>query len=492
MKNIQKNRMLVLLVAFLLLASCTSGNQTETEPTVDVTGSQTETAAETEKKHPDNLPEGLDFEGYQFVILSAPGQNDTPDTNGWGSQAYYDVEGMNGEIMNDTAYFRNSAIEERLNVDIHCEEVGTNAATVVADIVHTSFLAGDAICDFISGAELYNFYTPDKLNSVMNVKELPYLELDKPYYNQKANEIFTLKNKLYFLTGDFTVSQFTFAKVVVNYDMWQDNNLENPFALVKEGKWTLDKMFSLTEGIYQDLNGNSRKDADDRLGISTRCDWYGYLHRACGGSLIRTTEDGYELTVDTERNVDILTKLVEAMSAPDICVSDYFITIWDSFENGNVLMFLGGSNMTELRRFEDIYVTILPYPKWDESQEDYAMYKAGGIMLVPSLTENPERTGAVIEALYAASTDTIKEAYIDTYVEMKVLRDEESIEMFRIIMDSLTYDFGMYIGESTHVSDNKIITNLIQRKANTLVSEWGRYESGTAKVYDDYFAELEE
>ncbi len=486
----KSKRILTILLLLLLLPSC--GTKDTGEEQRYETESIAETTAETEHPYRDTIPDGLDFDGYTFVTACAIGQNDAKDSNGWGFLTYFDTDGMTGEVLNDSAYIRNCEIEERFNVLLECEELGTNAGTVIAEIIHMSFLAGDNICDIANVQRCDNYYNPDTLHSIMDIKSLPYVDLSREYYNQKSQQVFTLKDRLYFLIGDYTVPTHPYQRITFNYDMWTDYQLEDPYELVKSGKWTFDKMISVTEGIYQDLNGNDRKDENDKLGLVTRYDWYGFCYAAGGVNLIQSTGDGYMLTVATEQNVDILTKLVKAMDEPDVGVYDLGIFIQPNFNDGNVLMYMGGSGMAEIREIDNFHVSILPYPKLSEDQEEYMMRDEGGMIAVPSLTENPERTGAILEALYAASTDTLKEAFIESYVQMKVLRDEGAQDMFRIIIDSLVYDFAQYIGKATKLSYNWFITDLIAAKSTDLVSSWEQIRESTEKVYDDYFAGLED
>lgn len=50
---------------------------------------------------------------------------------------------------------------------------------------------------------------------------------------------------------------------------WPRNiRLKTSYHLVREGKWTFDKMNELCAGIYQDLNGNQIIDAEDAFGMA--------------------------------------------------------------------------------------------------------------------------------------------------------------------------------------------------------------------------------
>lgn len=44
-----------------------------------------------------------------------------------------------------------------------------------------------------------------------------------------------------------------------------DFGLEDPYKLVKSGKWTIDKMIEMGTGVAGDLNGDTKYDKNDRF-----------------------------------------------------------------------------------------------------------------------------------------------------------------------------------------------------------------------------------
>jgi len=52
--------------------------------------------------------------------------------------------------------------------------------------------------------------------------------------------------------------------------------------------------------------------------------------------------------------------------------------------------------------------------------------------------------GHVLNSLGYYGQQYIKPAFIDTTVKGKSLRDEDSVEMLEIIMDSIVYDLGIF------------------------------------------------
>jgi len=95
---------------------------------------------------------------------------------------------------------------------------------------------------------------------------------------------------------------------------------------------------------------------------------------------------------------------------------------------------------------------IIPLPKYDEAQETY--YTAThpqyvSFMTIPVTNAEPERTGKIMEAMNAYSTEYVVPAVYQTTLVGKVIRDEESEEMLDIIFASRNFDISFAFNSST-------------------------------------------
>ena len=81
---------------------------------------------------------------------------------------------------------------------------------------------------------------------------------------------------------------------------------------------------------------------------------------------------------------------------------------------------------------------IVPFPKYDEAQQDYITYIANYAAMcgIPVTTSDAARTGTILENLCAYSFGDLREAYVDTTLNFKYIRDEESKEMLNLILTS--------------------------------------------------------
>ena len=104
--------------------------------------------------------------------------------------------------------------------------------------------------------------------------------------------------------------------------------------------------------------------------------------------------------------------------------------------------------------------------------------------------EDLERAGAVIEALSAASNKYIENAFITQYIEGKVLRDEDSVNMYRLCRRTAAYDRARFYDSTDLIGERLEYYNEIIQKSNsvTLASQYekvgAKIESALAEMYE--------
>ena len=116
---------LLVLGMLLSLAACTSGESTETPP-ASGTSAEPESVAETkdeieDRTYLDDLPDGLDYDGYDYrIFVYENGNVTTNTTNAWVN--YFEVESETGDAIYDAAFRLNLSLEDRLHVKITAHE----------------------------------------------------------------------------------------------------------------------------------------------------------------------------------------------------------------------------------------------------------------------------------------------------------------------------------------------------------------------------------
>ena len=433
-----------LLTALLLGTAVSCGDAADT--TTDTTASVTNAVTEAETADPNdpyaarmsasaNLPEGLDFGGAHLRTL-------VNDSNIAGKDIY--VEEATGEVVDDAVFNRQIYVEDLLNVVI-------DPSTVVSSVdatamIHKSVNAGD---------DVYDLYLEHMIQAGIdtlaglfrNWHDVPYMDFTHPWYPQDTIKSMTLDGTMYLLLSDVMLSSFhnTYC-CFFNKDIAAEHDLPDIYEIVREGKWTLDKQAELAKGVYRDINGDGKRDSGDKYGYATSI-----------GSNVVTFFWSFQVPIldissgkpvivaNNERAVNTVERLEDYLyNNPDSFVADKWTDFIDMFVAEQVLFIprCVGETMTFFREMENY--GILPFPKYDEVQENYYTMIDGcaPLIAIPKTADNTEMIGAVLEAMGEYSYKYVVPAYYDVALKVKGTRDENSIEMLDITFDGRIVDFA--------------------------------------------------
>jgi len=446
--NKNKTRFIAALLALMTLsttamAACAEQDDGDSVVTGDVqTGTETFDeddsnfmSADQRKKIADNLPE-FNGDGMTYDIL----------INGESSEMIDVVEEQEGDVVEDAAFRRNSAVMERFNIEIAINDqyghrdVGAALERFVASDDDTfEIYAGHAI---VAGGNAVN-------GMFMNWHDIDYTDFEKPWWSQNSVDALTLNGKMFLVPTYFTISTVgnTYC-MYYNKTIAANYNLDNIYDIVNNNQWTLEKMRATVTDVYNDLNGNNRQDADDAYGLATTALSPAVTYTwAFDMDVLEIDEDyGYEITVTSERNATIYQDVFDLYyRTTGVTTSgDNHGYAIDVFRKGNTLMSNGlfNQSLAYLRDFEDPYA-IIPYPMYDEEQGEYFSMLDGGhtIIGVPITCTDTEFTGLITEALAAESWKEVIPAYYEMALKTKGVRDEESIAMMDKITQSVKVDF---------------------------------------------------
>ena len=475
---------LLVLGMLLSLAACTSGGSTET-PAASGTSAEPESVTETkdeieDRTYLDDLPDGLDYDGYDFrIMVYKDGNINNGQFNAWVN--FFEMEGETGEPINDAAWKRNLAVEERLNTKITAHEDADWGS--VTSAVLRSTQAGEDIYDLVCPGSTEFFTSLITQNALYDVAGGGYMNLEKGYYNHQMIDTYRLGNHVYLFTGTYPYPLLGCPYMIINMDEWEKRNLPDPYEMVENGEWTHAKMAEIVSDLYEDTNGNGKRDTEDFYGLSTVVGGdLKYLFHCYGGKILELTEDGFAFSLNSEKSQSIVEKLVSLATSQGF--HDNIM-----IEDGNFLLYMYPSSFFRLRDLEYNYA-LLPCPKLDESQENYITYGCGNVLCVPITISDADRTTAILEALYSATYTYMADVFTDTFVENKLLRDEGSQKMYRIITDTTSFEFTRYIDPSNGaMEDFKPLRDLITKKSTDLASAWAKIEEKVTTAYNDFYAQ---
>ncbi len=251
---------LLLLCSMLAGTFLTACSETTSEDPANVSSEVSaevaETIAEEVEVNPlEELPTA-DYGGANYHILG--------DTNSNWWIISLNSEEITGEIINDTVYERNQFVEERYNVNITSQE--TTAA--VSELQMAVQANSD---DYSVVWERINTLIPTaQAGNLKNLKAFSTFNLEAPWWDVDSVKALAINDKLFFACNDINVhtmegcSAMYFSKVLV-----LDNQLENPYDLVREQRWTIDKMGEMMQTVAADTNGSGVRDEGDTYGLVT-------------------------------------------------------------------------------------------------------------------------------------------------------------------------------------------------------------------------------
>ena len=433
---------LFLLPVFLMLfaPACADAGNADTSSAGPGGGLASPEATETEKASPyeDDLPE-MDYGGEPFYILHFPSYIN--------AHGYLWTAEETGDVINDAVYRANCAVEERFNLAF--EEIVCPNYSDVPPLLKKSVSSGDGSYDYLMMADRDAFALAMEGKFYHNIDELPHVDLDKPYWNQSLRSAVSINKKLYFAYGSnmLSVNDFT-SFLLFNKKIAEELALDNIYQLVREGKWTMDRMREMAASAALDVNGNGKMDDGDRYGISIRADYFYASFWVCDRVPMVGKDENDMLYFNVPGN-DKLFRIFDKLH--EFATSDY---IWDSkggtdpamemFSNGQALFFSTTTYTTLRLRGMEIDYGIIPYPTLEEKKpgEAYSGRAQSGLPVLIPVTSDPARGSAVMEALACQFQKSVIPAYYENAVQIKATRDEDSIEMIDMLMTNKFLDLG--------------------------------------------------
>lgn len=456
-----KRSALLLLLSSLLLSSVSCGGAAEPEQPQknDAESVQAAQPAETEAPgipEPD-IPE-KDYGGADFTYLIRNGNVASY------VERYVFSEGEDGEPINDAIYARNIRVEEKFNIHI-CALNPTwqgGWAGELENLARKYILTNDPGIDVLSSMRS-TLGTLLREGCLYNLNELKYVDLTSAWWDANAAETLEFGGKLYLMPNDISMGNLAMARFIYfNQGIVGEFDLEDPYALVEQNKWTIDKMLEMASAVSVDVNGDSVFDHNDKYGMLTDESANGsFVTLVAGAGITLAAKDEKGMIVPnimTEKVQEMITKCSTVLKKTDCAVSSEELFKMgdvsgydnaydyprDLFAQGHFLFYSSGiSSMEQFRDMQQDF-GIVPNPKFNESQEKY-YHKIDTYALifgVPICASDMERVGAVLEYSAWLSHQTLLPAYYETTVKGKRLRDDKAIEMLDLIKGSMLYDFS--------------------------------------------------
>ena len=430
---------LVLLITVPLLFGCKSTGRSRR-------GGEYNTNGDEISEYVKTLADGSDFEGVTFTFI---GKDDDKYSN------YPVKDEETGEISSDALYYRQRDLEDVFG--IVWDPVKTVDGDETGDKVINEVSAGGDSYDLAHGSILTVGQFLLNAGVIRSTDELTKVDLSKEWWIDGLENSYSIGGRLFFLTGPIVTNNYLdSACVLFNKDVTEAYGIADAdlYDSVREGKWTIDRMFEVASAIPENtggVSGNGVWRYQQPNGVN-------FLFSS-GFGITRFDEDGYPFVAEKlpEEWSDLADKICPAFSddAQTIFVNlmrgerdevKYGTDDLDDFFVGDRVLFkftvsLGAINL----RAYDVTFGILPQPKLDENQKDYRTFASVGYdsaVYMPKSLKNLDLTDTITEAMGALGEKYVKSAYYEKLLKGQSVFDSESMDMLDVIFSTKVYDMA--------------------------------------------------
>ncbi len=497
-----KSRKFLLFLAVLMIFTAlpfgcgqndqTSGNNVQTTAAADTVPAETE---------PPKLTTALpdkDWGGRSFRILGR-----VHETYKQFQNFEIDSEGITGEIVNDAVYERNAYIAEKYNVTV----VGAYTDSGLKAALVKAVTAGDDMYD-------YSFLLMSEAGStasggyLVEMSDLPYADYSMPWWFNDVNESISLLNKFYYTSNMFNLMDKNRTYLLAfNKDKAENYNLGNLYEAVRSGGFTVEKMDEYCVAVSGDLDGDGAMTAKDAYGLGMdSVNAFTVMFQSQDNPIITKDKDGIpSLSVNNEHTIASIEKIISLCSNRNqafFCEDfqgkvdyDFWSTSSYAFYEERSLFTTTFINFPNgLKNYSakcDFNYGILPYPKYDEKQEQYISVPdpVGAMVLgIPITNTDLEFTGYMAELLAYQTQEMVLPAYYEISAKAKYTYDEESAEMLDLIFSTLHYDLAFIYNWG---GIKEMLQNIGKSGSNSFSSDYASKESKMLSEMETTLADFE-
>lgn len=438
----------------------------------------------------DDLPE-LDFGGEVVTVLF------------WddGEHDEFDITESSDDMLENAIYKRNSRVCSRLGIAF--EYVGTpgfETAPFQAELQRDVF-SGSCDYDLVASFSM-TVASCATAGLCLDLLDYDYINFDKPWWPESLTEQATINKKLYFASGDISISAlYEMYMVFYNMDMFKTYKIdEDPTALALDDKWTWDKLYEYAAVVgYQEKNNDGVASEGDVFGFILEDVTIDPIFFSAGLKMFSHDNTG-GISVDESCFGENASNFIDAFNRFLHSSGDAFfrpnddssglaaIKTGEMFARGEALMTIGRACWARdiFASTEGLEYGILPVPKADEDQEKYvsALYARDTFWAISSGSNIEEIAAATLECLASESYRQVTPVLFETIMKLRYSPTAASAQIYDIVRESISFDLSrvyhralnsvpLYVFRST-IKDNSSwaakATNTT-RQLNNLIEE---------------------
>lgn len=494
-----KNRQLPAILAAVLLmtsalAACSDTGSTDPagSSSTDTNAVQTDAVTEAETVLYSDQLAPVDYKNAEFRIQTSN------NVNGMDYNILHNhADAENGEVINDALFRRDRFIEDRFNVVMKytCDE--TSAAPTMASQLTKNVMAGDEAYQLIIQDHATVTKQLAQQGAIYPLNYIDSINLEAEYWMPELNRDSYIGNSLYYPSCMISPRYFGSLYIMMfNRDIAAELDLEDPYTLVNEGKWTFDKMIELGRLAVKDMDGDSQITGDgvDRIGVAFESH-EGFILGA-GFHFVENKDNMLVSGLENTQLIEYIQHFTDVFTEQGMYNIGNANCDSSAVVNNGVALFTNPLTFS-LEEYRDLPYDygLLPTPKLDEAQEDYIGFAQPWINAAPAIPvtvtgETLDMVGTLTDAMVAYGYDYVKPAVYDNVIRLKGTRDEQSALIIDKIFSNVAIELSCTLWLSSYTSINQVFTTNLGKAEITSVyaKQKKAIEAELTKIMDTYAA----
>ncbi len=325
-----------------------------------------------------------------------------------------------------------------------------------------------------------------------DLTQTPYLDFEAPWWNESLVDGNTVNGGLYYITGDITPTVvYNMYAVIFNKDLIHAQELEMPYDMVRAGNWTLEALLEQIRGVS--VNTDQDIESEGVLyGMNVQKLAVDAFQTGFGITALERNADGqWQLTRDFagSRAADIVDSIRNMVyNNTDVFYDRNAEYAENIFANGKAIFDMDAVGMVDRvlknEQYADMHIGVVPVPKYDAIQENYATRLAMMVSMF-SITRDcpyPERSSAVLEAMASDGYRRVTPVVFEDTFGTQYADAPDDAEMYILIRDSIVYDPGY--------TQDALSTYSAFRGCVYANSAWTTYFDANINMYANALAEI--
>lgn len=390
--------------------------------------------------------------------------------------------------INNAIFKRNEAVKDRLGVTLKFIETTGNSKNMAnyIDKVKSDFGSSQTEYDMFAA---YSRIAPQLAYKgyVEDLNSLEPLDLSAAWWPASLIDECKVGDKVYFCSGDLSTNMlWMMTGVYFNKSLLDQYKLDYPYELVKENKWTMETLKTMSANVFNELDSKEGKTDGDFYGLTIYDDCLDALSIAGGFTSISRDASG-KLVLDSnffgEKMQNYMKFLYEWFHTSD----GYFYSksttgARNMFKESRALFMVdrlfvaaGKDSNTDEANKEGISFGfgIVPVPMYEESQGGYGTGVGHNFTTyaISKKANDKTATAATLELLGAESYRYVTPAVFEVAMKLRYSKDDVDSEMYDLIRNSVKFELG------------RLMQDCISKKTSTLFKETILADSFSTKSY---------